>query len=130
LIELIGSIFIVFLISFIIVLKKQHKILKDKHKKILFQKKSSEVKLGYLVEHLAPVLDEFPYNLEDENVILVPLGQPIDYFVVTENEIGFIEIKTGKSALNKRQQLIKKLVNDKKVVWHLIRINPKGKNGT
>ena len=121
-ISIILSVVVLILIIIFIRQKKVFKALEEQNKKILSQKKSSEVRLGYLVEHLSPILKEFPYDLEDEKTILVPLGNPIDYFVVTENEIGFVEIKTGVSQLNSNQKLVKKLVEDKKVKWHLIRI--------
>ena len=78
--------------------------------KILSQKKSSEVRLGFLSEHLAPLLKVFPYDIQDPDVVLVPLGNPIDYFVVTDDEIGLIEIKTGGARLNKRQTHIRNLL--------------------
>ena len=104
--------------------KAEAERISDKLKKTLHQKKSSEVRLGFLTEHLAPLLDEFPYDVKDESVTIVPLGNPIDYFVVTDDEIGFVEVKTGVSQLNKAQKHIKKLVLDKKIVWHLLRVKP------
>ena len=90
--------------------------------KTKFQKKSSEIRLGFLTEHLAPVLKEFPYDLESPDVWLIPLGNPIDYMVITKDEIAFVEIKTGVSQLNAHQKQIKQLIKDQKIVWKLIRI--------
>jgi len=100
---------------------EQQKLAK-KYKKIASEKKSGEVRMGYLTEHLAPLLKEFPYDVQSEDTILIPLGQPIDFVVVTPTEIGFVEIKTGVAQLNKNQQLVKKLVEGKQIKWHCIRI--------
>jgi predicted Holliday junction resolvase-like endonuclease len=105
------------------------KTARENYDKLLSQKKSSEIRLGFLTEHLAPVLKEFPYDLEDENNILIPLGNPIDYCVITANEIAFVEIKTGESQLNAHQKHIKKLVEDKAIVWKLLRIKPNAIRG-
>ena len=135
-IEIIGGVLVLVSVAAILYnvikeLKESNKALQERRYELqeemstlLSQKKSSEVRLGFLVEHLAPLLDEFPYDIEDRNVTLVPLGSPIDFFVVTDDEIGFVEIKTGVSRLNASQQRVKRLVEEKKIVWHLIRIKP------
>ena len=63
--------------------------------KILSQKKSSEVRLGQISEHFAPLLKDFPYD--SKNVRF--LGSPIDFviFDLDNNRIIFMEFKTGNS---------------------------------
>ena len=90
----------------------------EKNKKILSQKKSSEVRLGHIAETLAPFLDQFDFEPEQCTF----LGQPIDYISFGEEEITFIEVKSGKSQLNPKQKHIKKQVADKLVAWKEIRI--------
>ena len=90
----------------------------ESHKKVLSQKKSSEVRLGHIAEKLAPFLDEFDFN--PENCIF--LGQPIDYISFDEEIITVIEIKTGKSQLNAKQRHIRDLIKAKQIAWKEIRI--------
>ena len=87
-------------------------------KRIISQKKSSEVRLGNIAEKLAPFLEDFPY--EPQNATF--LGQPIDYIVFEEEEIVFIEIKSGNSKLSQKQRNIRDLVKNKCIAWKEIRI--------
>lgn len=87
-------------------------------KKTLSQKKSSEVRLGHIAEKLAPFLEDFPYEPETATF----LGQPIDYIVFEEEEIVFIEIKSGNSQLSQKQRNIRDLVKNKCISWKEIRI--------
>ena len=88
------------------------------NKKLLSQKKSSEVLTGHVAEKIAPFLDDFKHD--PRNAIF--LGQPIDYLVFKEDEIVFVEIKSGKARLSKKQKNIKKLIEDNKVNWEEVRI--------
>ena len=90
----------------------------DKLKKLTHQKKSSEVRLGHIAETLAPFLDQFDFQPEQCSF----LGQPIDYISFGDDEITFIEIKSGKSQLNKKQRHIRDLVKSKLVSWKEVRI--------
>jgi predicted Holliday junction resolvase-like endonuclease len=106
---------------FFIKLKKYEKIkneTENQYKKLLNQKKSSEVVLGQISEKLVPFLKEFKYDAQKANF----LGNPIDYIIFEEEEIIFMEIKSGNSALSQKQRKIKKLVNDKKIRWEEIKI--------
>lgn len=87
-------------------------------KKILSQKKSSEVRLGQIAETLAPFLDQFDFDPENCNF----LGKPIDYISFGDDEITFIEVKSGNSQLNTKQRHIRDLVKNKFVAWKEIRI--------
>ena len=90
--------------------------------KISYQKRSSEVRLGLTVENVAPFLDEWPY--ESNNFRF--LGNPIDGVSFNEDEVVFVEIKTGASRLSKSQNKIKALVEEGKVRFITFRVNERG----
>jgi predicted Holliday junction resolvase-like endonuclease len=82
------------------------------------QKKSSEVRLGQIAEQLTPFLDHFKYDPKKCQF----LGQPIDYIVFDQNEVVFIEVKTGNARLTDSQKKIRNNVNAKRVRFEEIRI--------
>jgi predicted Holliday junction resolvase-like endonuclease len=90
----------------------------ENRKKVTSQKKSSEVRLGHIAETLAPFLDQFDFDPEHCTF----LGKPIDYISFGDDEITFIEVKSGNSQLNKKQRHIRDLVKDKLVSWKEVRI--------
>tara|TARA_B110000444_G_C18818304_1_gene586337 strand:+ start:669 stop:1250 length:582 start_codon:yes stop_codon:yes gene_type:complete len=87
-------------------------------KKVLSQKKSGEVRLGHIAETLAPFLDQFDFEPERCSF----MGQPIDYISFGDDEITFIEIKSGNSQLSQKQRHIRDLVKQKLVAWKEVRI--------
>lgn len=89
-----------------------------KSQKIVSQKKSSEVRTGQIAEHFSPLLKDFKYNRKQARF----LASPIDFIIFEEDEIIFMEVKTGKSQLNKNQRRIRDQVNEKKVRWEVFRI--------
>ena len=91
----------------------------ENRKKLLTQKKSSEVRLGHIAETLAPFLDQFDFDPETCTF----LGQPIDYISFDDSVITFIEVKSGKSQLSSKQRHIRDLIKSKQVAWKEIRIN-------
>ena len=91
---------------------------REAHSKLLSQKKSSETNTGQIVEQLAPFLDHFRHNPKKAQF----LGQPIDYIIFEDEEIIFVEVKSGKSRLSPKQRNIKRLVTEGKVTWDEIRI--------
>jgi predicted Holliday junction resolvase-like endonuclease len=97
--------------------KTKLSLIKEK-RKVLSQKKSSEVITGQIAEKLAPFLEHFKYNPQNS----VFLGQPIDYLVFEKDEIVFVEIKSGNARLSKKQKEIKDLIKNNKVNWKEIRI--------
>lgn len=99
-------------------LESQLKEETESRKKVLSQKKSSEVRLGSIAETLAPFLDQFEFDPEHCTF----LGKPIDYISFAEDEITFIEVKSGKSQLNAKQRHIRDQVKAKLVSWKEIRI--------
>jgi predicted Holliday junction resolvase-like endonuclease len=92
--------------------------LTEEKRKVTSQKKSSEVRLGHIAETLAPFLDQFDFDPET----CVFLGKPIDYISFGDDEITFIEIKSGKSQLNTKQRYIRDQIKSKLVSWKEVRI--------
>jgi len=87
-------------------------------KKVLSQKKSGEVRLGHIAETLAPFLDQFDFEPERCSF----KRQPIDYISFGDDEITFIEVKSGNSQLSQKQRHIRDLVKAKLVSWKEVRI--------
>jgi len=95
---------------------------KDKHAKMLHQKKSSEVRIGKIGENMAPFLDGWPY---DPNRFRF-LGNPVDGIQFTDDEIIFVEVKTGKSRLSRGQKNAREIIRNGKVKFATFRV---GENG-
>lgn len=93
-----------------------------RNNKLISQKKSSEVRLGKTVENVAPFFEKWPYDSNNFRF----LGNPIDGVSFNEDEIVFVEIKTGMSRLSKNQHKIKSLVRNGKVKFITFRLNEKG----
>ena len=91
----------------------------ETNKKLLGQKKSSEIVTGHISEKLAPLTKIFKYDPRDA----IFLGMPVDYLIFGENEIVFLEVKSGRSQLTSKQRAIKQLVEEKKIKWDTIRIS-------
>lgn len=87
-------------------------------------RQSRATTLWYVSEKIAPLLPDFPYSYKD----LVFLGKGVDYVCFdglaqgAVKQIVFIEIKTGKSMLNKNELLIKSAVDRWKVSWETVRL--------
>jgi predicted Holliday junction resolvase-like endonuclease len=91
--------------------------------KILHQKKSSEVRVGRVVESIAPLLDDFPVDIQKPGTSLQFIGQPIDFIYFDPDEgITFIEVKSGNSKLSESQKKLKKLVEEGQVSWSSYRV--------
>lgn len=105
-------------IFFCLKLKKENKLLLAKQKKELSLRKSREVILGHTAEKIAPFLKVFPCDPQKCQF----LGQPIDYICFEDEKIAFIEVKSGKAKLSAKQRSIKKLIQNKKVEWHEVRV--------
>ncbi|MCI1208271.1 MAG: Holliday junction resolvase [Treponema sp.] len=81
-------------------------------------KRSRAVLGGQMVEQIAPFLPGFPCNPADVRFV----GKPVDFLGfpgsaegTAVSEILLIEVKTGKSVLSKREQEIKKAVEEGRV---------------
>lgn len=97
----------------------QIKELGRKMDQLIFDKKSTEVRTGMIVEKLAPMSDIYPFNPENAHF----LGQPIDYIQFDEDAIRIVEIKSGNAQLSRKQRNIKKLIKEGKVEFHTLRVD-------
>lgn len=70
-----------------------------------------EVIHGKSLEQFIPLLKSYPYDRKNFRFI----GSPIDGIQFNDNEIVFVEFKTGRSSLTKKQRRIKDLIKKKKV---------------
>lgn len=108
----------------------QWKIDNEKNIREDAKKRSTSILMGQLTEHLVPFSEHFKgFNFKDAMF----MGNPIDLIVfdgVEEKKdiitIHFIEIKTGTSALSKKQIQIRDAVKDKRIEWHLITLKDFG----
>ena len=105
-------IFVLFIMQSIRIFKNNRKLRNDAIKR------SKAVIGGQVVEQLAPYLPNFPCNPADAKF----LGKPVDFVCFsglsdsdTVDEVLFIEVKTGKSELSKREKEIKKAVQEGRV---------------
>jgi predicted Holliday junction resolvase-like endonuclease len=79
--------------------------------------RSQSVKHGILLEQFVPFMQNFPYQKEQFTF----LGKPIDGIVFGDDEVVFMEFKTGKSQLSAKQKHVRDLVERKRVVWKELR---------
>lgn len=117
-----GVLCLIFAVSIAIEARKKIKLSKEKNQKLLSQKLSSEIRVGKIGENLAPFLNDWPYDANNFRF----LGNPVDGIQFTDDEIIFVEIKTGKSRLTKTQKVIKDLVREGKVRFATFRISADG----
>ena len=81
------------------------------------------VNVGKQLEKILPMTKDFKWEMPDCKF----LGDPIDMITFNGlsrgkiNSISFIEVKTGKASLNKRQKSIIDAVEDKKVFYRVIK---------
>jgi predicted Holliday junction resolvase-like endonuclease len=116
-IETIGTIVLIVLIIYIYKQYKKNKVLQQDIKELNSLVKSQQVKYGKSFEHFVPFINDFPANRENCTF----MGMPLDFIAFEEDEIKFIEVKTGSSQLSTKQKHIKKLVEEKKVSFHELR---------
>ncbi len=89
--------------------------LKGEVRDIKSRLKSGEVRFGKSWENFLPLMKVFRKRHDPNNFRFI--GSPIDGISFDEDEIVFIEIKSGKSNLSHRQRNIKKLVEQKRMRW-------------
>ncbi len=86
--------------------------------------RSKAVITGKVAEHLAPYLPQFKYNPKDVRFI----GSPVDLIVFDGLDEGnlkkivFIEVKSGKSSLSKREKLVREAIEKKMVEYEILRL--------
>jgi len=130
--EFIGGFLLCMLVLYFLIINPNKKLIKslmnekdsykEKYNKILSQKKSSEVRVGKIGENMAPFLTDWPYDPNRFRFI----GNPVDGIQFTDEEIIFVEIKTGKSRLTKSQKRLKNIILNGNVKFATFRI---GENG-
>ena len=103
--------------SFLLVKSKELKVLQEIHEELLFSHRSKVVKHGQSFEQLFPFMSNYPYDSQNFRFI----GSPIDGISFENDSVVFIEFKTGNSKLTKKQQLIRDLIESKKVKWKELR---------
>ena len=97
-------------------LKEDRSDVQQKLKEITNTLASIRVKHGQTWENFMPLMSAFEAQLgPKENATF--LGQPIDLVYFNDNEIVFVEVKTGNSRLSQKQRHIRNLVTDKKIRW-------------
>ncbi len=89
--------------------------LKGEVKDLKNRLKSGEVRFGKSWENFLPLMNVFRKRHDPGNFRFI--GSPIDGISFDEDEIVFIEIKSGKSNLSTRQRNVKRLVKQKKIRW-------------
>lgn len=84
--------------------------------------RSQAVTVGKVTEHLVPHLPNFNFNPKDARFI----GSPIDFLIFDGlndedegqlREVVFLEIKTGNSALTRRERLVRDAIKAGRVRW-------------
>ena len=102
-------------------LTSQLKFQEDQYAKLFGQKKSSEVRTGKITEQIAPFLEDYPLNPKTARFI----GDPIDFVHFDEDGVTFVEVKSGKSQLSKKQRMIRDLIKEGKVEFTIYRVEGK-----
>lgn len=83
---------------------------------------SERVRLGQVGENLLPFLNGFPYSPKNVR----GLFQPIDLLVFNEDEIVFVEVKTGDAKLTEKQRNIKRIIEEGKVRFEVHMLKDSG----
>lgn len=95
---------------------------KERYEKELHFRKSSEVRLGKIGENLAPFLRDWPWDPKRFRF----LGNPVDGIQFNNDEIVFVEMKTGGAKLSRSQKTFRDLVKDNKVSFVTFKITEGG----
>lgn len=99
-------------------LEQSIKFQEGQYKKLLNQKKSSEVRTGKITEQISPFLADYPLDPKTARFI----GDPIDFVHFDGDKVTFVEVKSGKSQLSKKQRLIRDLIKEGKVEFIIYRV--------
>ena len=102
-------------------LKSQVAFQEEQYAKLFGQKKSSEVRTGKITEQIAPFLEDYPLSPQTARFI----GDPIDFVHFDEDKVTFVEVKSGKSQLSKKQRGIRDLIKEGKVEFTIYRVEGK-----
>lgn len=99
-------------------LNEKLRLNETQYDKLLGQKKSSEVRTGKITEQIAPFLSDYPRNPRTARFI----GDPIDFIHFDDDKVTFVEVKSGKSQLSKKQRGIRDMIKDGKVEFIVYRV--------
>ena len=102
----------------ILALSSQIEFQAEQYGKLFNQKKSSEVRTGKIAEQIAPFLSDYPFDPKVSKFI----GDPIDLVVFASDKITFVEVKSGKSQLSKKQREIRDMIKEGKVEFFIYRV--------
>jgi len=102
----------------LVALDEKLRLNETQYDKLLGQKKSSEVRTGKITEQIAPFLSDYPRNPRTARFI----GDPIDFVHFDEDKVTFVEVKSGKSQLSKKQRGIRDMIKDGKVEFVVYRV--------
>ena len=91
----------------------------EQYGKLFGQKKSSEVRTGKITEQISPFLADYPLPSKTARFI----GDPIDFVHFDEDKVTFVEVKTGKSQLSKKQRRIRDMIKEGKVDFIIYRVS-------
>lgn len=94
----------------------------EEFKNLRHQKISADVKMGQKSENLLPFLSSFPYA-DDE---IRGLFNPIDLIVFRDEEVVFVEVKSGQSQLSEKQRKIRDNIKEGRVRFEIHRMDEKG----
>lgn len=97
-------------------------VTQEELKKLVSHAKNSEVRVGKIGENMAPFFKEWPYDPKRFRF----LGDPVDGIQFTDDEVVFVEIKTGKARLTSNQKRTKELVKEGKVKFATFRVGEDG----
>lgn len=100
-------------------------VLKDTQKKFEESRGkqiSERVRLGQVGENFAAFHDQFPYNRQNTKALF----QPVDLICFEEDEVIFIDVKTGSSTLSKKQRNIRDNIKAGKVRFEVHRLDENG----
>jgi hypothetical protein len=60
-------------------------------------------------------------DIKGEYDIIIPIGQAIDVVAISDEEISFIEVKTGSARLTENERKIQNLIDGGKVNFRIVR---------
>lgn len=111
--EIVILFLLVLLVASVLLIKHYYTLYQNEK----FSKTSLATKHGLTFEQLMPFSKEFPGDPRMFRFV----GDPVDGVLFGEDEVSFIEFKTGDSRLSARQNRIKRLVEAKRVSWREVR---------
>ncbi|MAH42216.1 endonuclease [archaeon] len=99
-------------------LARKYERVKEDYNQLASSKQSLSTKYGQMTEQFLPFTKEYPYDKNNFRF----LGSPIDGVQFNEDDIVFIEFKSNKSQMTKKQKNIRDLIKQKKIKFQEFRI--------